>query len=110
MHHFVAKRFLGGKNRRGTRRSKIFGPKIWCQEIGKGKTYVYLCYDCHEELLHNPVLFPEDIKKLSNIVKKRRMREKNKLPHNKEKIAKRIKLFHEIIRIGLEQISKESKP
>lgn len=109
-HHYVAKRFLGNsKNRRGTRRSKIFEPKIWSQEIGKVKFYVYLCYDCHEELLHNPVLLPEDIEKLSSIVKKKELNQKDK-PRDKRKIAGRIKLFHEIIKKGLEQISQESKP
>ena len=52
-HHYLAERFFGrSKNRRGTERQRIFEESPWGHE---GETGVF-CYECHEELLHNPVL------------------------------------------------------
>jgi hypothetical protein len=49
----VAERFFGrSNNRRGTQRDRVFEECPWGIE---GQTAVF-CYDCHEELLHNPVL------------------------------------------------------
>jgi hypothetical protein len=55
-HHYVAERFFGrSTNRRGTKRIGIFEVCPWGCE---GDRAVY-CYECHEELLHNPVLLAE---------------------------------------------------
>jgi hypothetical protein len=98
-HHYVPERFFGrSKNRKpGTQREKIWGYE--------GETAVF-CYDCHEELLHNPVLLPEDIKRLADIVQSRGFAE-DKKTESREKIAGRIMLFREVIKRGLEQIEKE---
>ena len=102
-HHFVAERFFGrSKNRRGTQRDKIFEKCPWGVE---GKTTTF-CYDCHEELLHNPVFLPEDIDRLANLVKERGLDE-NRKTESKDKIAGRIKLLHEIIQRGLEELKGE---
>jgi len=103
-HHCLPERFFGrSKNRRGTQRQKIFESCPWAHE---GETATF-CYDCHEELLHNPVLLPEDIKRFANTVRSRGLAEDRKT-ESREKIAGRIKLFHEVIRRGLEEIDKEN--
>lgn len=108
-HHYIPERFFGrSNNRRGTQREKIFATCPWDAE--KAKTV--LCYDCHEELIHNPVLLPDDIESLSKLVKLRGLSE-DKKTDSRESIAGRIKLFHEIIRAGLDQMLKsknEAKP
>ena len=102
-HHYVAERFFGRSvNRRGTQRGRIFDQCPWNVE---GQSVLF-CYDCHEELLHNPILLPDDIYRLATIVKKRGLDESNK-PDTREKIAGRIKLLHEIISCGLKVIEKE---
>ncbi len=68
----------------------------------EGKTTIF-CYDCHEELIHNPVFLPKDIERLATLVKERGLDEKSKTD-SKEKIAGRIKLLHEIIQRGLEEL------
>src|SRR5580765_5408156 len=56
-HHFVAERFFGrSANRRSTQTDSIFAKCPWGIE---GLSDVF-CYECHEELLHNPVLLPDD--------------------------------------------------
>src|SRR5438034_11356030 len=56
-HHFVAERFFGrSTNRRGTKTEGLFNACPWGRE---GESEVF-CYECHEELLHNPVLLPWD--------------------------------------------------
>jgi len=103
-HHHVPERFFGrSKNRRGTQREKIFEKCPWDRE---GESAVF-CYDCHEELLHNPVLLPEDIQRLAKIVQSIGLAE-DKKTESREKIAGRIKLLHEVIKRGLEQIERES--
>jgi hypothetical protein len=102
-HHFVPERFFGrSNNRRGTQREKIFTACPWDAE---GKTALF-CYDCHEELLHNPVFLPDDIALLACLVKARHLNE-NRKTASKTSIAGRIKLLHEIIRRGLEELEKE---
>ena len=102
-HHFVAERFFGrSKNRRGTQRDKIFEKCPWGVE---GETTIF-CYECHEELLHNPVFLPDDIERLASLVKKRGLDE-NRKTESKDKIAGRIKLLHEIIQRGLEELEGE---
>jgi len=96
-HHYVAERFFGrSANRRGTVREAIFATCPWRLE---GKTEVF-CYECHEELLHNPVFLPEDIDRLRALVIARRLSESTK-DENRDKMAGRIKLLHEVIAAGL---------
>ena len=103
-HHHVPKRFFGrSKNRKGTQREKIFKNCPW----GHERETVVFCYDCHEELLHNPVLLPEDIKRFADIVRTKELSEDTKT-ELREKIAGRIKLFHEVIQRGLEEIYNEN--
>jgi hypothetical protein len=103
-HHNIAERFFGrSNNRKGTQREKIFKNYPW----GHEQDTVVFCYDCHEELLHNPVLLPEDIKKFADIVRHKGLSE-DKKTNSRKKIAERIKLFHEVIQRGLEEIYEET--
>ena len=104
-HHFVAERFFGrSANRRGTKTDGVFDACPWGYE---GEAAIF-CYECHEELLHNPVLLPEDIAAFSDIVRNRDLEENHK-PGNRQKIAGRIKLFHEIISKGLAAVAINDK-
>ncbi len=58
------------------------------------------CYECHEELLHNPVLLPEDLALFAALVRKRGFAETSKM-EDRSKIAARVMLFHEVIARGL---------
>jgi len=99
-HHLIPERFFGrSANRRGSQRKKIFEACPWGHE---GETAVF-CYDCHEELLHNPVLLPEDIEQFAELVRSRGLAE-DKKTESREQIAGRIKLFHEVIERGLKAI------
>jgi len=99
----VAERFFGrSNNRRGTQRERIFEECPWGVE---GKTAIF-CYDCHEELLHNPIFLPSDIAHFADLVKERSLHEDGKT-ESKDKIAGRIKLFHEVIQRGLEELKKK---
>lgn len=103
VHHYVPERFFGrSKNRPNTKRDGIFNNCPWNAE---GKTVVF-CYECHEELIHNPVFSPEDIQSFASLVRNRELHEDQK-PESREKIAGRIKLLNEVIQRGLEAISKE---
>lgn len=60
------------------------------------------CYECHEELLHNPVLLPDDIKKFAELVELRGLNEIKKKQQRKtrwknnaisQNYRKRIKKF-----------------
>ena len=62
------------------------------------------CYECHEELIHNPVLLPEDIDLFRELVRSRELIEDDK-PEHRTKIAGRITLFHEVIASGLRQLA-----
>jgi hypothetical protein len=64
------------------------------------------CYECHEELLHNPVFLPEDIERFAKLVSLRGWSEKQK-PDSRKRIAGRIKLLHEVIDCGLGVMVKE---
>lgn len=68
----------------------------------EGKSEVF-CFECHEELLHNPVLLPDDIKKFAQLVSERGLSENIK-GEDRTKAAGRIVLFHEIIARGLKDI------
>lgn len=103
-HHFVAERFFGRSvNRRGTQTKSVFAKCPWSKE---GQTEVF-CYECHELLLHNPVLLPEDVKRFSALVRKRRLGESEK-PNDCSRIARRIKLLHDVIERGLSSLEKET--
>ena len=99
-HHFVSERFFGrSNNRKGTQRAKIFEKCPWGHE---GKTAV-ICYDCHEELLHNPVFLPDDILRFAKLVEQRGLSESQKTD-SRDKIAGRIKLLREVIHDGLSSL------
>ena len=96
-HHFVAELFFGrSANRRGTKTDGIFEACPWNVE---GRFEVF-CYECHEELLHNPVILPEDMKRFAELVKMRGLSETKK-SMNREQLAGRVKLFQEIISKGI---------
>lgn len=106
-HHFVAERFFGrSSNRRGTKTEGTFTscPCPWGHE---GEAGVF-CYECHEELLHNPVLLPEDVACFAELVRLRDLSERMK-PEDRSKIAGRIALFHEVITRGLKLLHDEVK-
>ena len=102
-HHFVAERFFGrSSNRRGTITEGIFSACPWGHE---SKSEVF-CYECHEELLHNPVLLPQDIAQFALLVKLRNLNENSK-PDSRAKIAGRVQLLHETISRGIDQLLQE---
>jgi len=97
-HHFVAERFFGrSSNRRGDVRDRLFDTCPWDSE---GKSAVY-CYECHEELLHNPVFTPKDIEDFARLVAVRDLSEGTKSA-DRSKLAGRVKLLHEVIEVGIE--------
>jgi len=102
-HHFIAERFFGrSTNRKGEKREAIFEKCPWDAE---GKTIVF-CYECHEELIHNPVFLRADIEQFSSIVESRGLMEEHKT-EDRGKIAGRIKLLHEIISKGIQAVGNE---
>jgi len=102
-HHHIAERFFGrSSNRRGTQREAMFAECPWGHE---GETTVF-CYECHEELMHNPVLLPDDIQRLSELVTSRNLSEDRKT-EDRTRLAGRIKLFHEVIARGIEELLAE---
>ena len=99
-HHFIAERFFGrSANRRGTQREPIFLDDPWQAE---GQSEVF-CYECHEELIHNPVLLPDDIKAFAKLVQIRGLSEDQKNT-DRTKIAGRIQLLHEVLSRGLKEL------
>lgn len=96
-HHVVAKRFFGpAANKHGSIHEPIFEQCPWNQE---GVTVLF-CYECHEELMHNPVLLREDIKRFAKLVRLRKLNE-GKKSADRRRIAERIQLLHEVIAAGL---------
>ncbi len=63
-----------------------------------------LCYECHEELIHNPVFLLQDIERFAALVKARGLSEENK-SNDRSKIAGRIKLLREVIDAGLHSLA-----
>lgn len=107
-HHYVAERFFGrSTNRRGTQRDAIFVRCPWGHE---GQTIVF-CYECHEELVHNPVILPDDIQRFAELVRRRGLSEEAK-SEDRSRIAGRIRLLQEVIARGIEAVlaSELSKP
>ena len=101
-HHYVAERFFGrSTNRRGTKTEGIFSSCPWGRE---GESVVF-CYECHEELVHNPVLLPEDIDRFAELVRQRGFSEEVKA-NARVPIAGRVALFHEIIASGIATLLK----
>ena len=104
-HHFVAERFFGrSSNRRGTRTEGVFQTCPWNHER---ETAVF-CYECHEELLHNPVLLPEDIENLAYLVEQLGLNEEQKTA-DRSKLGGRIKLLHDVLARGLQAFVQEHK-
>ena len=96
-HYFVAERFFGrSKTRRGVLVDGIFPFCPWMQE---GQS-VILCYECHKELLGNPVLLPGEVARFADLVKRRGLREEVKT-QSRAPIAGRVELLHEVIALGL---------
>lgn len=102
-HHLVAQRFFA---RSANRTDKLEGIFIECPWKSKGETIV-TCYECHEELLHNPVFTRNDIELFASLVKKRGLNEGDK-ETGRTKIAGRIKLLNEAIRKGLDMLNSEN--
>lgn len=104
-HHCVAERFFGRSvNRAGTKTEGIFAICPW----GHEGTTVLFCYECHEELIHNPILLPEDIASFAALVKLHGFSETNKTTDRKM-IAGRIQLLHKVIATGLSSLLKSSE-
>jgi hypothetical protein len=104
-HHHVAERFFGrSKNRKKVLREGIFSACPWSHE----KKAITLCYDCHEELIHNPVFLVEDIERFAALVKRRGLSEDQKT-EDKTKLAGRIQLLHEVIEAGLRAVAREEE-
>jgi len=102
-HHYVAERFFGrSSNRRGTKTQGVFTECPWGHE-GESKIF---CYECHEELLHNPVVLPEDIARFAELVRLRGLAEQVKT-EDRSKISGRVALFHEVIERGLRMLLEE---
>ena len=96
-HHFVAERFFGrSSNRKGTKTEGIFPSCPWGVE---GQSEIF-CYECHEELLHNPVLLPKDIKAFAELARSRGLSEDDKT-ENRSLHAGRVKLLQEVIAAGI---------
>lgn len=102
-HHYVAERFFGrSKNRPNEQREPIFERCPWEQE----EQTATFCYECHEELIHNPVFLPEDIQKLHQLVQLRELGEIQKST-DRQKLAGRIQLLHEVIEAGLDTLLRQ---
>lgn len=102
-HHYVAERFFGrAANRPVKQREPLFDKCPWNLE---GQRAVY-CYECHEELLHNPVFTRADIRALAELVRLRGLHEQDK-SEDRGKLAARIKLLHEVMARGLQVILDE---
>jgi hypothetical protein len=101
-HHLVAERFFGrSTNRKGTKTEGVFSSCPWGQE---GETKVF-CYECHEELLHNPVFLIEDVERFAALVRARSLDEDLK-SDDRSKLAGRVRLFQEALTIGLRTLER----
>ena len=72
-----------------------------------GRTEIY-CYDCHEELLHNPVLLPQDVAKFAELVRLRQLSEIQK-PKDRALLAGRIILLHEALSTVIAALLRKEK-
>ena len=103
-HHHIAERFFGRTTNRKGKRVGVFSKCPWGHEGDKA----VFCYECHEELLHNPVLLPEDVKQFSELVRLCGFSEEEK-NDSRQLIAERIKLFHEVIAYGISAVLEQKK-
>jgi hypothetical protein len=104
-HHLVAERFFGrSSNRRGTKTQGIFDSCPWNQE----KLTRLFCYECHEELLHNPVFLAEDVERFAELVKLRGLDEVQK-SGDRAKLAGRVKLFQEVLSVGIRALQAQDE-
>jgi len=100
-HHFVAERFFGrSKNRPRTQTEAVFDSCPWGVE---GQSAIF-CYECHEELLHNPVLLRQDIEAFAQLAADRGLSEEEK-SSDRSRLAGRVKLLHEVIAAGLQALT-----
>jgi hypothetical protein len=99
-HHCVAKRFFYHEN-------QIFDKNEYITQ----QDILELCYECHEELLHNPIFFRIDIERFAQLARLNHFNEKRK-SNNRKKIAGRIRLLHEVIEQGIKTLleQKNTKP
>ena len=104
-HHYVAERFFGRTaNRPGKRRLVLFKECPWGVE---GQTGTF-CYECHEEMLHNPVFLPQDIEGLKELVVQRGLFEKRKT-RSRQKLVERVKLLQEAVSTGIRVLLSQEK-
>jgi len=104
-HHYVAERFFGrSNNRRGEIREGIFSDT----ELDIKPKIGEYCYDCHEELLHNPIILKTEMDKLSEIFKIIGANEDVKT-ESKDKLKQRIVTLKEVIRKGIDIYLSELK-
>ena len=102
-HHFVAERFFGrSSKRRGTVTNGIFSSCPW----GHERETALFCYECREELLHNPVLLPADIATFAALVKQLGLTEEQKTS-DRSKLGGRVELLHEALARGLASLAEE---
>ena len=102
-HHYVAERFFGrSANRRGNQREPVFDTCPWGFE---GEKAVF-CYECHEELIHNPVFLPDDVERFAELVRNCGLAESTK-SEDRDRLAGRIKLLHEVIARGINELRGE---
>lgn len=106
-HHYVAERFWGRtKNKHTHRASPIFVKTDLCLQNYNHATGLF-CYECHEELLHNPIMLPNDVEKFARLIRKRGCDETGKKKtKDRHKIGERIKLLEKIISRGLDELLK----
>ena len=99
-HHYVAERFFGrSTNRKHEHRERIFERCPWGLEGQRG----VFCYECHEELLHNPVFTKADIERFAALVRRRVLNEGEKSA-SREKLGGRVQLLHAVIAAGLNSL------
>jgi hypothetical protein len=100
-HPYVPERFFRrSADRHGTATDGLFDTCPWGQE----KQAALCCWECHEELMRNPVLLPGDMQAFAELVRKRGLGEEDK-PETRDKIAGRVLLLHEVIATGLLALS-----
>jgi len=105
-HHFVAERFFGrSANRPGELREAL--PLSETYRVFEGTAGVF-CYECHEELLHNPILLPDDIAKLRQCFVQKGITETEKT-NDRILAARRVALLHEVIQRGISSMQNDSK-
>jgi hypothetical protein len=98
-HHLVAERFFGRSTNRRDKRPPIFDICPW----GIAGQHALFCYECHEELIHNPVLLPEDIVRFAGLCRRLGLDEEQKTDA-RGKIAGRIRLFHDATAVGIRSL------